>query len=149
MEQSTTVPPSRRPTVSVHGRTLSLPAPRVARIVRGVLTRERRSASVSITFLGPRAMRSLNFRYLGHDRRTDVLAFPLAAPDGWLLGDVYICAEAARQEARVRGIPVREELTRLLVHGTLHVLGYDHPEGGGRMRCPMWRRQERYVRALA
>jgi probable rRNA maturation factor len=44
---------------------------------------------------------------------------------------------------------VREELIRLVVHGTLHVLGYDHPDHGERERSPMWRRQERYVEALA
>jgi len=43
---------------------------------------------------------------------------------------------------------VTEELVRLAVHGTLHVLGYDHPDAAGRMRSPMWRRQERYVRRL-
>jgi len=43
---------------------------------------------------------------------------------------------------------VSEELIRLTVHGTLHVLGYDHPHGAGRTRSSMWRRQERYVRRL-
>ncbi|HXJ29862.1 MAG TPA: rRNA maturation RNAse YbeY [Gemmatimonadales bacterium] len=43
---------------------------------------------------------------------------------------------------------LREELVRLAVHGTLHVLGYDHPDGPGRTRSAMWRRQERYVRRL-
>ena len=43
---------------------------------------------------------------------------------------------------------VEEELVRLTVHGTLHVLGYDHPEGRGRTRSAMWLRQERYVRRL-
>ena len=43
---------------------------------------------------------------------------------------------------------LREELVRLVVHGTLHVLGYDHPDGPGRTRSAMWRRQERYVRRL-
>jgi probable rRNA maturation factor len=44
---------------------------------------------------------------------------------------------------------MREELVRLIVHGTLHALGRDHPEGAGRTRSAMWRRQERYVEALA
>jgi probable rRNA maturation factor len=43
---------------------------------------------------------------------------------------------------------VEEELVRLTVHGTLHVLGYDHPDGPGRTRSQMWRRQERHVRRL-
>ena len=43
---------------------------------------------------------------------------------------------------------MEQELLRLAVHGTLHVLGYDHPDGPGRTRCSMWRRQERYVRRL-
>jgi probable rRNA maturation factor len=43
---------------------------------------------------------------------------------------------------------VEEELVRLTVHGTLHVLGYDHPEGDHRTRSAMWRRQERYVKRL-
>jgi ssRNA-specific RNase YbeY (16S rRNA maturation enzyme) len=43
---------------------------------------------------------------------------------------------------------LHEELVRLVVHGTLHVLGYDHPDGPGRTRSAMWRRQERYVRRL-
>ena len=44
---------------------------------------------------------------------------------------------------------MEQELVRLAVHGTLHVLGYDHPNGAGRTRSAMWRRQERYVRRLA
>ena len=43
---------------------------------------------------------------------------------------------------------VDEEMVRLAVHGTLHVLGYDHPDGPGRMRSAMWRKQERYVGRL-
>jgi probable rRNA maturation factor len=46
-------------------------------------------------------------------------------------------------------VPEREELARLVVHGTLHVLGWDHPETEDRTRSPMWRRQERYVDRLA
>jgi len=121
----------------------------VRRAVRAVLSGERRGARVSVTFLGPIRMRRLNRAFKGHDRPTDVLAFALAQPDGTLLADVYICPRVAAREARARDLPIREELIRLLVHGTLHALGYDHPGGAGRERSGMWRRQERYVEALA
>jgi probable rRNA maturation factor len=68
---------------------------------------------------------------------------------GRAVGDVYICPWVAAREAKARGVPLREELIRLLVHGTLHTLGRTHPEDDGRTRSAMWRRQERYVGALA
>ena len=134
--------------MAVSGRRLPLPAPLVRRVVATVLRGERRRALVSVTFLGRDAMRRLNGRHLGHDRPTDVLSFALADPAGLPLGDVYVCAWVAEREARSRGIPLREELIRLVVHGTLHALGRDHPDGPGRTASPMWRRQERYVSAL-
>lgn len=126
-----------------------LSPPVVRRAVRAVLRGERTSARVSVTFLGPVRMRRLNRQFKGHDRPTDVLTFSLPQPDGGLLADLYICPREAAREARVRDLPIREELIRLLVHGTLHALGHDHPEGAGRERSAMWRRQERYVEALA
>jgi probable rRNA maturation factor len=94
-------------------------------------------------------MRRLNARYTGHDRPTDVLAFTLGQPGGPPLADVYVCASVAAQASRIHQVPLRQELIRLVVHGTLHALGHDHPEGPQRTRSPMWRRQERYVEALA
>jgi probable rRNA maturation factor len=120
----------------------------VRRIVRAVLESERRAADISISFVSPGRMRALNREWKGRDLPTDVLSFALPDPAGGLTGDVYICAAVARAEAVARGIPTREELVRLVVHGTLHVLGHDHPEGAGRTRSAMWRRQERYVKAL-
>jgi ssRNA-specific RNase YbeY (16S rRNA maturation enzyme) len=55
----------------------------------------------------------------------------------------------AARAARRRGLPLRQELVRLVVHGTLHVLGWDHPDDDSRLGSPMWRRQERYVARLA
>lgn len=114
-----------------------------------VLRGERRDASISVTFLGRESMRRLNARHKGVDRPTDVLAFALADPEGRAVGDVYLCASVARDEARSRGLAVNEELVRLVVHGTLHALGWDHPDDETRTRSAMWRRQERYVEALA
>jgi len=135
--------------VAVSGRRLPVSRSLVQRVVQTVLRRERRAALISVTFLGRDSMRRLNAQHKGHDRPTDVLTFALSEPAGRILGDVYICPWVARQEARVRGIPFREELIRLIVHGTLHALGRDHPEGPERTRSAMWRRQERYVEALA
>lgn len=132
--------------VSVGGRTRPLPDAEVIRVVTTVLRRERRAARVSVAFLGRDAMRRLHATHLGHDRPTDVLAFAL--PGEVLAGDVYLCPWVAARHARRFGVPLRQELVRLLVHGTLHVLGHDHPEGEARTRSPMWRRQERYVAAL-
>ena len=110
---------------------------------------------VELTLLAPAAMRTLNRRATGRRGVTDVLAFALPLPDGTTLGDVYLCPAAARQWLRENGGRgkgevgrVEQELLRLAVHGTLHVLGYDHPEGRGRTRSAMWRRQERYLRRL-
>ena len=125
-----------------------LPTATVLRAVHTVLEGERRPADLSITFLGRIAMQHLNREFKGHDEPTDVISFALPQPDGSLAGDVYLCRWAAAVEAHQRGIPVREELLRLVIHGTLHVLGHDHPEDRDREQSTMWQRQERYLRAL-
>jgi probable rRNA maturation factor len=135
--------------VVVNGRRLPLSRALVRRVVRLVLRSERRDALISVTFVGRDSMRRLNAEHKGHDRPTDVLTFALAIPTGQTIGDVYICPWVARREARARGIPLRQELIRLVVHGTLHALGREHPEGPDRTRSAMWRRQERYVEAMA
>lgn len=136
--------------VTVGGPRVVLPASLVARVARAVVAGERRRAlaSLSFTFLGRDAMRRLNARWKGHDVPTDVIAFALDAPGG-TAGDVYLCPWVAERSARAAGVSPREELIRLVIHGTLHVLGYDHPEDDRRTRSPMWRRQERYVAELA
>lgn len=139
--------------VSAEGVRVPLARARVGAIARAVLRGERvRDAELSFTFVTSRAIAALNRRHLGHRGATDIITFELggagrrgAAP---VLGDVYIAPEVARAHARRFGRPVREELARLVVHGTLHAAGYTHPEGDGREASPMWRRQERYVEQL-
>jgi len=120
-----------------------------------VLAWERaRATRVELTFLGPVAMRRLNRRATGRRSLTDVIAFALPQPDGTILGDVYLCPRAAERWVKNGGGGgggggrVAEEMVRLAVHGTLHVLGYDHPDGPGRTRSAMWRKQEQYVGRL-
>lgn len=139
--------------VAVEGGRIPLSRARVAEIAAAVLRAERvRNAVLSITFLPERAMARLNARHLGRRGPTDVIAFGFAPAGAGapLVGDIYIAPAVARAHARRLGVAVREELARLVVHGTLHVLGYDHPDDEARTRSAMWRRQERLLaRVLA
>lgn len=118
----------------------------VRRAVRATLETEAVSAAeLSVSMLGDGAIAALNAEYLGHEGTTDVLSFALYDSGEDPVGDVYIGLEQALRQAQAYGTPAREELARLAVHGTLHVLGHDHPEGSGRTRSAMWRRQERIL----
>lgn len=138
--------------VSTDGVRLPLPRERVVAAVRAVLRAERvKDAMLSITFVSTRAIRALNRRHLGRRGSTDVISFGFRRTGGAgpLIGDVYIASDVARASARTNRVPIREELTRLVVHGTLHALGYDHPDDDSRTASAMWRKQERLVKALA
>jgi probable rRNA maturation factor len=131
----------------------------VTRLVAGVLGAEGvNSGEIGVRFVGARRMRALNRAYLGHDEVTDVLSFPLedagdrfdggpgaadapGEPDDGepeldvprLLGDVVVCPTRAAAQARAAGTPLAFEIAMLLVHGTLHMLGYDHETDAGEM----------------
>jgi probable rRNA maturation factor len=105
-------------------------------------------AEISLTLLGDAEIQALNQRYLGHDGPTDVLSFPLYEPGEPPVGDIYIGYAQALRQAEALGVPESEELARLAVHGTLHVLGYDHPEGEDRESSEMWRLQEEILARL-
>ncbi len=90
----------------------------------------------------------MNQRHFKRRGATDVISFGFRDPAGATIGDVYICPEVAALNARRYGVPVREELLRLVVHGTLHALGHEHPEGATRESSPMWRRQEQLLKRV-
>ena len=140
----------------------------VRRLAAAVIKAEgARVAALSITFVGPVGMRTLNRRHLGHDRPTDVLAFGmnsaignrqsaigggrrqsrLPIPDSRfpVVGDIYICPAVAGRDARRFGSTPKIEVRRLVIHGILHVLGYDHPDGNHRTASAMWHTQERHL----
>jgi probable rRNA maturation factor len=109
-----------------------------------------RHALVSITLLDRQAIARMNRTHLSHSGPTDVISFGFTRPttSDPVIGDVYIAPDVARANARARGVSVREELARLVVHGVLHVLGRDHPESGDREDSAMWRRQEQLVKRI-
>jgi probable rRNA maturation factor len=91
-----------------------------------------RRAELSVVLTGDGEMRRLNRAYRGKDRTTDVLSFPLLegkrlASGGRLpLGDVVVSLPQAGRQAKARGAALGDELALLLIHGILHLLGYDH-----------------------
>jgi probable rRNA maturation factor len=102
---------------------------------------------LSITFVRGSEIQALNHEYLGHDRGTDVIAFDLGNDEA-LLGDVYVSPEEAGKNAAALGLPLQLEVLRLVVHGMLHLMGHDHPEGEGREESEMFRLQEELLRGL-
>jgi probable rRNA maturation factor len=138
--------------VAVDGIATPLSRARAQRVVESVLRAEQvRGALVSVAFVTDRAIAAMNARHLRHRGATDVISFGFDRPTrrAPVVGDIYIAPAMAARNAKSRRRPVREELIRLLVHGTLHVLGYDHPEDDRREQSAMWRRQERLVSRLA
>ena len=87
---------------------------------------------VSLAFVGERAIRTLNRKFMKKDKPTDVLSFPLGekGPDGkYYLGDIVIAVPVAARQAREKGHGLDRELRLLAIHGFLHLLGYDHFAG--------------------
>lgn len=124
------------------------PASLLERAVRETVSAEGRSGGeVSLTLLGDDAVRELNRGYLGKDVPTDVISFSLGDGDE-LLGDIYVGMPQARRQAEELDVALDEELVRLAIHGALHVLGYDHPDGPDREDCPMYALQEAYVKSV-
>jgi rRNA maturation RNase YbeY len=124
----------------------------LARLARAILSDVgEASAELGILFVGDQRMRGLNRRYRGKDRTTDVLAFPMrGAPhsSSHLLGDVVIAVPTAARQAKQGHRSLAEELTVLLVHGILHLCGYDHERSKTEARR-MHRRERMILRSIS
>lgn len=141
----------------------------LGRTAEAVLSAARAGAAeLSLVLVSDRRMRALNRRYRNKDRPTDVLAFPMYEKWGqatflrsrrnifggqksslspFLLGDVVISMPIAKRQAAVLGHSLRDEVARLLVHGVLHLLGYDH-ERSARDASAMARKEKAVLRAI-
>lgn len=112
----------------------------IAGIVRTILRREGvRDASLNIIFVSSRKIRSLNRQYLRRDYVTDVLAFDLSDVNrpGQVSGDIAICVDMARRNAKAYQTSLDRELVLYVAHGILHLLGFDDhaPAGIRAMRA--------------
>lgn len=118
----------------------------VVAAVRHVAKGERRrQAAVSVVFVGNRTSARMNRMFLGHEGGTDVITFPLG--EGRLIeGEVYVNLDRARAQAREYGVRFADEVCRLVVHGTLHLFGYD--DGTVALERRMKRHEDRYVGVL-
>lgn len=104
---------------------------------------------ISVTLLDDEAIRALNRDHLDHDWPTDVLSFALFQEGEPVVGDIYLGYDQALRQAHEERVSSGEELLRLAVHGTLHVLGYDHPDDPAeRASSQMYRLQEEILRGL-
>ncbi|MDQ3952946.1 MAG: rRNA maturation RNase YbeY [Actinomycetota bacterium] len=132
---------------------IPLDEPLLAALARHVLESEDvdSSAELSILFVGGDHIRRLNARYAGDDHETDVLAFPMTEDDEdddpLMVGDVVVCPEVARENAAKAGTTLERELQMLVVHGTLHLLGYDHQNDA--QRAAMDKRTNEIIASFA
>ena len=89
-----------------------------------------KDAELSLVFTDDAHARALNHRYRAIDKATNVLSFPgvpaVAGRFGPLLGDILLAEETIRREAEAAGLTVEHHLSHLILHGFLHILGYDH-----------------------
>jgi probable rRNA maturation factor len=116
---------------------------RMREVARMVLEDEDISdAKISLAFVDNSTIHQLNKRYLNHDEPTDVLSFPLSDGDrGPLDGELVIGVEVAQEEATARGHNIQMELTLYVIHGLLHLCGYDDGDSAGAAEM---RRRERH-----
>ena len=93
------------------------------------------NADLSVVIVGPEESQSLNLEFRGKDKPTNVLSFPFEMPEELigldddmanLLGDLIICAPVVEREAKEQNKPLEHHWAHMVVHGCLHLLGYDH-----------------------
>jgi probable rRNA maturation factor len=118
------------------------------------LAQTERSVELSVRLTGDEEVRALNSQWRGRDKPTNVLSFPMVSADDLaatkvvdqelLLGDIVLARGVCEREAADKAIPVERHATHLLVHGTLHLLGYDHHDDEEATDM-----EQREIRALA
>jgi rRNA maturation RNase YbeY len=136
-----------RSSLTVVSRTVRLSKKRVQTITEMVCSGEKViDAEVSVILVGDQKITAMNKKFLQHNYTTDVLTFPLEVGKN-IQAEIYINVQQAKRQAVEYRVSVHNEVTRLIVHGLLHALGYDDQTPKGQEK--MIRTQERYVSALS
>jgi len=119
-------------------RLVPIPGTTTGEIIRAVRAASGRRPvrAISVAVVDRATIASLHERYLGDPRATDVLAFDLRddADDDWTEGEIVVSADAARQQGERLGVDAGRELLRYVIHGMLHLSGYDDQTPAGRRR---------------
>ena len=107
--------------------TCPVPVKQIERLGRSVLREEmwRGNGILSIVFVSDSEIQSLNLKFLGKERPTDVIAFFLDDKKDEVWGEIYISVDRAREQAKMYRVTIQEELARLVIHGILHLLGFE------------------------
>ncbi|MBI4427131.1 MAG: rRNA maturation RNase YbeY [Candidatus Magasanikbacteria bacterium] len=117
----------------------------IKRLVKKILTQFKNlNKTLSVQFVDEKKIKELNKKYRGVNKITDVLSFGLE--EGTDLGDIFICYSQIKKQAKTYNASVKEELARMLAHGVLHLLGFDHQKKADEEK--MFSLQERLIKSI-
>lgn len=117
----------------------------VRQLVKKILTQFKSlNKTLSIQFVGEKRIRELNKKYRGIDKATDVLSFGLE--EGTDLGDIFICYSQIKKQAKIYQVEMKEEAARMITHGVLHLLGFDHQKKADEKK--MFSLQEKLIKSI-
>lgn len=120
--------------ISNRQETLEIPVRRLKKLLQLAAPCEWNGAEISLALVDGAQMTLLNRRYTEHDDDTDVLAFPLEDPADRLIGEIVVSVSRAVAEAKARGVAAEDELALYILHGALHLMGFDDHTPADRRR---------------
>lgn len=131
-----------------HVKSPEIKTAQLRRVVFSVLKQAKKEANINLHLIGDRRMKNLNHRYRGRDQTTDVLAFAtdvgIASRQSSDLGDIFVSIPQVRRQAKAFSVTYTDEFYRMIIHGILHLLGYNH-EKKGEAKI-MFKAQEKYLK---
>ncbi|MFH1894334.1 MAG: rRNA maturation RNase YbeY [Patescibacteria group bacterium] len=121
-------------------------------VVKKILREEKNNLDISIALVNPSEIKNLNKKYRKKDKPTDVLSFTykdsLGRSPAGKAGEIVICPQIIKENAERFGESFKKEMARVLIHGILHILGYDHKKDGAKVK-KMIKKQEYYNSSAA